>query len=617
MNNNTDTTTSVSTTDTSTSTNPTVKSESLRRLSVDFISNAEPVSPLKHAEEENKTPRDSERKGATPSGSGDSDVDMDGDIDMIDGSDKQTGAVDSSDTTDIKVVKETSVNNEEEEEEEPVVDPPLTPSPPGGRRRTSVPMSMPLSMGFLASPITRNRHQNIDDEMSPSRDITSSHVSERSAFTFPLSPEYKPKLLPPTTPSSRDTEMFLSPSPNLKSPKLKSPSVSKESNRPIREISNSLRTRLNYAFVKLQNGWVNKTLPELESEFEEQQQQQQHNRLRRTSYGNNYMFGNATSITVSPQPSFKQVSASYTNRFAFGDGDTMGDGRRFSGSDDNIARFRTSAFSSTMSTPGESTPNTIAGGNLFNRPLNRNSSSNSNSAHQAFLKALATSPILKSPERGGGGSGSSRHLPNDSPLRWMSKGHNHHPHHHLRTLDPNIGPEFGGIATGNTLTPVAPRNFTERAVRPPPRFPTVPKAKPGSPRSDYPSERKELDIGTKPTVPAAATTNPSSSSTKEGKPSEVNAVEMLMSLSSPKNADAETTSVGTTTTTADGKPSDDNSEETEKGTTGTASGDTAVDTDMERTSEKTVEEADVEPKKITREQQTDNDTEIDISDTAT
>ena len=103
---------------------------------------------------------------------------------------------------------------------------------------------------------------------------------------------------------------------------------------------------------------MNKTLPELESEFEEQQQQQQqqkqqyHNRMRRTSYGNNYMFGNATSITVSPQPSFKQVSASYTNRFAFGDGDMMGDGRRFSGSGagyaedsgDNIARFRTRAF---------------------------------------------------------------------------------------------------------------------------------------------------------------------------------------------------------------------------------------------------------------------------------
>ena len=166
MNNNTGTATGVSTTDTSTvkPTNPTVKSESLRRLSVDFISNAEPVSPLKHAEKEGEGSIESQRRlkeRVVPSGGEDSDVDMDEsmdvDIDMINGSDKQVGSVGNSNgnsnaTGEIKTVKETPVNSEEPEEEEPVVNPPLTPSPPGGKRRTSVPMQMSLSMGFLASP---------------------------------------------------------------------------------------------------------------------------------------------------------------------------------------------------------------------------------------------------------------------------------------------------------------------------------------------------------------------------------------------------------------------------------------------------------------------------------
>lgn len=76
------------------------------------------------------------------------------------------------------------------------------------------------------------------------------------------SPGPKSRLLPPTTPKSRNAEIFLSPSP-----KLKSPSIQKDNGKPIREISNGLKARLNYAFVKLQNGWVDKTLPELENEL--------------------------------------------------------------------------------------------------------------------------------------------------------------------------------------------------------------------------------------------------------------------------------------------------------------------------------------------------------------
>lgn len=72
-------------------------------------------------------------------------------------------------------------------------------------------------------------------------------------------------LLPPTTPKSRRSEVFLSPSPRLRSP----PTAARRSTgeRPIREISHTLRTRLNYALVKLQNGWTDKTLPELETEL--------------------------------------------------------------------------------------------------------------------------------------------------------------------------------------------------------------------------------------------------------------------------------------------------------------------------------------------------------------
>ncbi|SCU94155.1 LANO_0E05886g1_1 [Lachancea nothofagi CBS 11611] len=116
---------------------------------------------------------------------------------------------------------------------------PQTPSPPNDKpRRSSV------SHGFLASPL-------------PGSNLKRNSGSE---FLIPESPGIKSRLLPPTTPKSKNTEMFLSPSP-----KLKSPGVRKDSERPIRELSNNLKTRLNYAFVKLQNGWADKTLPELES----------------------------------------------------------------------------------------------------------------------------------------------------------------------------------------------------------------------------------------------------------------------------------------------------------------------------------------------------------------
>ncbi|AAS52153.1 ADR233Wp [Eremothecium gossypii ATCC 10895] len=81
-----------------------------------------------------------------------------------------------------------------------------------------------------------------------------------------VSPGVRSRLLAPTTPKSRASEMFLSPSPTLRSPAAQAPP--RDSDKPIREISFNLKTRLNYAFVKLQNGWQDKTLPELEEALE-------------------------------------------------------------------------------------------------------------------------------------------------------------------------------------------------------------------------------------------------------------------------------------------------------------------------------------------------------------
>ena len=74
----------------------------------------------------------------------------------------------------------------------------------------------------------------------------------------------------PTTPKSRRSEVFLSPSPRLSSPPTAAAVAAARrpaGERPIREISHTLRTRLNYALVKLQNGWEDKTLPELETQL--------------------------------------------------------------------------------------------------------------------------------------------------------------------------------------------------------------------------------------------------------------------------------------------------------------------------------------------------------------
>lgn len=151
---------------------------------------------------------------------------------------------------------------------------PETPSPPYHARRSST------SLGYFTSPL----HPRAGAILS--KNETSS--PSENAFVVPHSPGApRSRLMPPTTPKSRNAEVFLSPPP-----KLKSPSVYKDNGKPIREISNGLKARLNYALVKLQNGWVDKTLPELENELDEPQRiphQQPHLRPRyKGSYHNEY-----------------------------------------------------------------------------------------------------------------------------------------------------------------------------------------------------------------------------------------------------------------------------------------------------------------------------------------
>ncbi|CCK72823.1 transcriptional repressor WHI5 KNAG_0L02050 [Huiozyma naganishii CBS 8797] len=127
-----------------------------------------------------------------------------------------------------------------------------TPSPPAGSSRAR---RSSTSLGFLATPRTEGRHSQ-----------AAHHRAISATFTSPRARS----LLPPTTPKSRNTEVFLSPSQlqeQLKSPSHSNQGSVSKDNKPIKELSHNLKTRLSYAFVKLQNGWVDKTLPELENEL--------------------------------------------------------------------------------------------------------------------------------------------------------------------------------------------------------------------------------------------------------------------------------------------------------------------------------------------------------------
>ncbi|CAR29680.1 hypothetical protein ZYGR_0AD03640 [Zygosaccharomyces rouxii] len=225
---------------------------------------------------------------------------------------------------------------------------PETPSPPYHARRSST------SLGFLTSPLHPRAEAILSkNDVSPSGP---SGDGGNNGLLMPHSPGMtRSRLMPPTTPKSRNAEVFLSPPP-----KLKSPSVYKDNGKPIREISNSLKARLNYALVKLQNGWVDKTLPELEHKLDEptssEQQQQQHRIPDQSS----------SSIHLRPSG----YRGSYHNEYAA----------------DNDSSY----LSSHSDEEGD----------------------NGNSAHSAFLKALSSPKRRKN----------NNEAPPTSPLNWSAKG---------------------------------------------------------------------------------------------------------------------------------------------------------------------------------------------------
>lgn len=165
-----------------------------------------------------------------------------------------------------------------------------TPSPPSPSSTTATTNSSrrrpspPTLQGIFMSPINKRRvgaaahgrvlghdnaeHETGSDNININNNNNNNEHESESENESESEHDARPgtSLLLPTTPKSRRSEVFLSPSPRLSSP----PTAAARrpaGERAIREISHTLRTRLNYALVKLQNGWEDKTLPELETQL--------------------------------------------------------------------------------------------------------------------------------------------------------------------------------------------------------------------------------------------------------------------------------------------------------------------------------------------------------------
>ncbi|CAL9729876.1 hypothetical protein MOUN0_I01244 [Monosporozyma unispora] len=258
-----------------------------------------------------------------------------------------------------------------------------TPSPPSNRTHSRPPVS------FLTTPVrTRLVHSHGEDDDDD--DETEQHKNILSPYTknsHNTSPQHKSRLLPPTTPKTRNTEMFLSPSPKLKSPGGGNSLITKDT-KPIRDISNDLKTRLNYAFVKLQNGWVDKTLPELEQSLD-------------NPYHSRSSSINST-VIVSPDKFKSHIrrtstsSSSYVNKFANGNGDDM------------------TPFAQLQRGTPRRTSITVTNTTDENENKDISMEDSTTSAHLAFLQALS------SPKRDSNDNGSR----NVSPLKWSNKTNN-------------------------------------------------------------------------------------------------------------------------------------------------------------------------------------------------
>lgn len=172
--------------------------------------------------------------------------------------------------------------------------PPKQMTPDKVRDLSSTPLNFVMTPTQLRASLTSMDTFSDSTEMKGNDDDNNNNETGDGAITRPIqfasprisSPvEDNQIMFPPMTPKTYGDEMFLSPAPNLFSPKvnrrrhqsLPQPisttnsqgnpmcsSVEDEDLLPCREISKGLKTRLNYALMNLQNGWFEKSLPNLE-----------------------------------------------------------------------------------------------------------------------------------------------------------------------------------------------------------------------------------------------------------------------------------------------------------------------------------------------------------------
>ena len=269
---------------------------------------------------------------------------------------------------------------------------PETPSPP---RNSSHARRSSTSLGFLGTPTHPGRYFDVPNSPSSNKGRKTS-ISHESGSG-------RTRLLPPTTPKSRQTEVFMSPSP-----KLRSPQVSKEiEKKPIKEISNELKTRLNYALMKLQNGWVDKSLPELEHTLATDRG----DGINEIGQGQNSgeVFSKLDNNDAGKDFLQQRRKSGYVNQFA--------------GDDSSSATFKFEGLKGNTQSndkggderAGTKTAIKTESNEMYSEvqsDSDENSNDEGNSAHSAFLKALS-SPKKKQK------SSSSTSYP-VSPLRWTS-----------------------------------------------------------------------------------------------------------------------------------------------------------------------------------------------------
>lgn len=271
---------------------------------------------------------------------------------------------------------------------------PETPSPPRSTRRSSA------SLGYLGSPLGGSTGPKFVDAPS-----TTFLGNGRKNSISRDDNNARPRMLPPTTPKSRHNEVFMSPSP-----KLRSPHVSKDvEKKPIKEVSNELKTRLNYALIKLQNGWVDKTLPELEQALttsEKENMMMYDIGLHHYNTEHQRAMAEQMNLFMSPQGK-RRTSSTYVNQFANESSKSFsikGMNLRKASRGEDLGTKAVKTEDGTANSSGNEEDNEIEMEDSTDKDYEVNS------AHSAFLKALS-SPKKRIP--------TTTQLP-VSPLRWTN-----------------------------------------------------------------------------------------------------------------------------------------------------------------------------------------------------